>query len=129
MDRLRDGLKRVESFLDEWGRGAWIAAFVLGFMLFWPLGLAILAYTLWSGRMGSGKMSCWNRRRRGNGHRSTGNSAFDDYRAETLRRLEEEQTEFESFLERLRQAKDKAQFDDFMAERRGAGRNGDPQAA
>jgi hypothetical protein len=50
--------------------------------------------------------------------RSSGNHAFDEYRAETLRRLEEEQNEFSSFLERLRFAKDKAEFDQFMAERR-----------
>ena len=48
---------------------------------------------------------------------STGNRAFDEYRAETLRRLEEEQREFKEFLDRLRHAKDKAEFDDFMAER------------
>jgi hypothetical protein len=50
--------------------------------------------------------------------RSTGNRAFDDYREETLRRLEEEATEFQSFLQRLRHAKDKAEFDQFMSERR-----------
>jgi hypothetical protein len=49
---------------------------------------------------------------------TSGNHAFDEYRAETLRRLEEEQSEFSSFLERLRFAKDKAEFDQFMAERR-----------
>ena len=49
---------------------------------------------------------------------SSGNHAFDEYRAETLRRLEEEQNEFSSFLERLRFAKDKAEFDQFMADRR-----------
>ena len=49
---------------------------------------------------------------------SSGNHAFDEYRAETLRRLEDEQKEFSSFLERLRFAKDKAEFDQFMAERR-----------
>jgi len=49
---------------------------------------------------------------------SSGNHAFDEYRAETLRRLEDEQREFLSFLERLRHAKDKAEFDQFMAERR-----------
>ena len=49
---------------------------------------------------------------------SSGNHAFDEYRAETLRRLEEEQNEFSGFLERLRFAKDKAEFDQFMAERR-----------
>jgi hypothetical protein len=50
--------------------------------------------------------------------KSSGNQAFDEYRAETLRRLEEEQGEFASFLDRLRFAKDKAEFDQFMAERR-----------
>ena len=49
---------------------------------------------------------------------SSGNKAFDDYRAETLRRLEDEQREFQEFLERLRFAKDKSEFDQFMAERR-----------
>jgi Protein of unknown function (DUF2852) len=48
----------------------------------------------------------------------SGNRAFDDYREETLRRLEDEQREFMSFLDRLRHAKDKAEFDQFMAERR-----------
>ena len=51
-------------------------------------------------------------------HRSSGNRAFDEYRTETLRRLEEEQREFHDFLGRLRMAKDKAEFDQFMAERR-----------
>ena len=49
---------------------------------------------------------------------SSGNHAFDEYRAETLRRLEEEQKEFGAFLDRLRFAKDKSEFDQFMAERR-----------
>jgi len=44
-------------------------------------------------------------------------AAFDEYRAETLRRLEQEQGEFQDFLDRLRRAKDKAEFDQFMAER------------
>jgi hypothetical protein len=48
----------------------------------------------------------------------SGNHAFDEYKAETLRRLEDEQREFFGFLERLRHAKDKAEFDQFMAERR-----------
>ena len=49
---------------------------------------------------------------------SSGNRAFDEYRTETLRRLEDEQREFRDFLERLRFAKDKTEFDQFMAERR-----------
>lgn len=50
-------------------------------------------------------------------HRPTGNTAFDAYKADTLRRLEEEQDSFETFLERLRAAKDKSEFDAFMDER------------
>jgi hypothetical protein len=49
---------------------------------------------------------------------SSGNRAFDEYRTETLRRLEEEEREFRDFLDRLRHAKDKAEFDQFMGERR-----------
>ena len=49
--------------------------------------------------------------------RSSGNWAFDEYREETIRRLEDEQKEFKDFLGRLRRAKDKAEFDQFMAER------------
>lgn len=48
----------------------------------------------------------------------SGNSAFDEYRTETLKRLEEEQREFKDFLGRLRFAKDRAEFDQFMTERR-----------
>lgn len=49
--------------------------------------------------------------------RPSGNSAFDAYKADTLRRLEDEQHQFEAFLERLREAKDKAEFDQFMKDR------------
>ena len=122
--------------LDRYGKPAWIAVMVLGFILFWPLGLAILAYMIWSGRMGFWR-HCgpgrWyytapneSRAKRQNGT-SSGNHAFDEYREETLRRLEEEQEAFKAFLERLRQAKDKAEFDQFMAERGRRGENG-PEA-
>jgi len=47
----------------------------------------------------------------------SGNTAFDDYRREMLRRLEQDHQDFRAFLERLRQAKDKAEFDQFMADR------------
>ena len=48
--------------------------------------------------------------------RSTGNMAFDEYREATLKRLEDERVEFTKFVERLRHAKDKAEFDKFMSE-------------
>jgi len=52
------------------------------------------------------------------GPTSSGNRAFDDYRSETLKRLEDEQREFKDFLARLRFAKDRAEFDQFMGDRR-----------
>lgn len=121
---------------SPWHPG-WIALTVLGFVFWWPVGLALLFYTI-----GSRKMSCWSPDRFANkmermqykmdrmrgrmdsrgfgfpgfGPPSSGNRAFDEYRMETLRRLEEEQTEFKDFLDRLRHAKDKNEFDQFMAQ-------------
>jgi hypothetical protein len=125
----------IAEKLDELGRPAWIALMILGFLAFWPLGLAILAFMIWSGRMGCGRHGHWDRkmarmqdkmdRMRANfggstwgGGRTSGNHAFDEYRAATLKRLEEEQQEFRDFLERLRIAKDKEEFDAFMNDRR-----------
>jgi hypothetical protein len=54
----------------------------------------------------------------GFGPSSSGNRAFDEYRSETLRRLEDEQQEFKEFLGRLRHAKDKEEFDAFMRQHR-----------
>jgi hypothetical protein len=109
-------LRRSERWLDERGKGAWIAAMVVGFIVFWPIGLALLAYMIWSKRMFNG--SCTTRTRHAHtAFKSSGNTAFDAYKADTLRRLEEEQDAFEAFLNRLRDAKDKAEFDQFMDER------------
>lgn len=49
---------------------------------------------------------------------SSSSQAFDEYRAETLRRLEQEEREFHEFLERARMAKHRDEFNQFMAERR-----------
>ncbi|WP_193141115.1 MULTISPECIES: DUF2852 domain-containing protein [unclassified Meridianimarinicoccus] len=105
----------AETWLDQRGKGAWIAAMILGFIVFWPIGLALLAYMIWSKRM-FGKCSRHTRNAT-YAFKSSGNSAFDAYKAETLRRLEEEQDSFQEFLKRLREAKDKAEFDQFMDER------------
>ena len=104
---------QAENWLDQRGKGAWIAAMVLGFILFWPVGLALLAYMLWSRRL-SGCSTGHGLRPK---FRSSGNTAFDAYKADTLRRLQEEQDAFEAFLKRLREAKDKTEFDQFMEER------------
>ena len=47
----RSWLGRAEDFLDSKGKAAWIAATVAGFIVFWPAGLALLAYMIWSKRM------------------------------------------------------------------------------
>lgn len=125
---------RIVDWLDERGKWAWLAAMVAGFVLFWPIGLAILAYMIWSKRMFSSRhalapdssrgLRCGRRHARSEAWshartalRPSGNAAFDAYKAETLRRLEEEQRAFEEFLSRLREARDKAEFDQFMEER------------
>jgi hypothetical protein len=129
-----------------------LALFFIGHWMWWPLGLLILAFIIGSGRMGCWHhhgMSRWQnkldrmqekmdrvRSRMGTGggdwwHAapSSGNRAFDDYRAETLRRLEDEQREFRDFLDRLRFAKDKTEFDQFMAERRNRDPGPQPQGS
>ena len=93
---------------------AWIAAMVLGFIVFRPIGLALLAYMFWSKRMSCNPLRTHRRIERTG---ATGNAAFDAYRAETLKRLEEERDAFLVFLEELRAAKDRAEFDQFMARR------------
>ncbi|HKM65131.1 MAG TPA: DUF2852 domain-containing protein [Acidisphaera sp.] len=138
----------IAAKLDEYGKMAWIAVMVLGFIAWWPIGLAVLFYLIGSGRMRdwrggsrgrwynadnqgvgwSGGGGCgWGRRAR-SAYGASGNAAFDEYRRETLRRLEEEQREFFEYLERLRQARDKAEFDQFMNERRNRGGMGSTPA-
>ncbi len=127
----------TERWLDDRGKKAWIAAMILGFIFAWPVGLGLLAYMIWSKRMFS--RSCGNRHEHSNGpwghhrghmaehfgqmgfgratFRPSGNAAFDAYKADTIRRLQEEQEAFEAFLQRLREAKDKSEFDNFMDDR------------
>jgi hypothetical protein len=137
----------IAAKLDEFGKPAWILLMILAFIWWWPLGLVILAFMIGSGRMGCHhgmnrwqtkldrmheKMDCVRAKMDsargggwwGNNPPSSGNRAFDDYRIETLKRLEDEQREFREFLDRLRFAKDKTEFDTFMAERRNRSQDG-----
>lgn len=120
-----------------------IALMVLGFIIFWPLGLAMLAYILWGEYFGgsSEKAERWinkqkdwarDRRYRYGGHPASGNAAFDDYRSEQLKRLEEERKrlddevrEFQDYMHNLRKARDREEFDRFMRDRR-APRDAEP---
>ncbi|RDE09480.1 DUF2852 domain-containing protein [Pelagibacterium lacus] len=117
-----------------------IALMVLGFIVFWPLGMAVLAYILWGEYMGGSqeKADAWVKRQaegfksrrscrsapRGFASTSTGNAAFDEYREEQLRRLDEERRKldedraaFEEHLANLHKARDREEFDRFMRER------------
>lgn len=108
-----------------------IALMVLGFMVFWPLGLAMIAYILWGNRFQDmfrdAKSQFEGLCQNGRGFETagrTGNVAFDEYRAQELKRLEEERrkldtmrAEFDDFLTNLRRAKDQEEFDRFMRSR------------
>ena len=123
-------------------RPAWtpatIALMVLGFMVFWPLGLAMLAYIIWGDRLDGFKadvnratdnFACSFRKdRHGMGRHgmrtSSGNAAFDDWRDTELSRLDEERKkldemrrEFDQHMRDLRMARDREEFDRFMAAR------------
>ncbi|HWA18174.1 MAG TPA: DUF2852 domain-containing protein [Devosia sp.] len=123
----------------QWGPLT-IALMVLGFILWWPLGLAMLAYILWGERFGGSaeKAEAWMSKSRawcneqshrhhgsyGNWGRSSGNAAFDDYRAEQLKRLDEERKrldeeirEFHEYMRNLHKARDREEFDRFMNQR------------
>lgn len=135
-----------------------VLAMVLGFVVFWPLGLAVLAYILWGERFGwsSAGAERWVNRqkqwggwcrnhhaRRDNGFSgwgngpSSGNAAFDAYREEQLKRLDEERRkldqeveDFHDYLRNLHMARDREEFDRFLRDRQSrqntGGQNGNP---
>ena len=134
------GMSDWRATLARWSiapRGRWqaheVAAIVVGFIAFWPAGLFLLGWKKgWLGidrlmnrfaadplATGTGSGGDW----RGDLSRSSGNSAFDAHKAGELRRLEEEyarlaqkQRDFEAFLVRLREAKDREEFERFVRE-------------
>ncbi len=124
---------------------ATIAMMVLGFVVFWPLGLAMLAYIIFGERLKSfkkdandtvdGVFSSFKRGGRGRYRPSfgTGNVAFDDWRDAELARLDEERRkldemreQFDSYVRELRRAKDQDDFDRFMRERNAGGHGSVP---
>lgn len=124
---------------SAWEIGTLIAAFVV----FWPLGFIALFLKwkngeLWKGSSAGGApwagfrapdMSAWKSWRPeasscGFGGAGSGNAAFDAYKREQLKRLDEErrkledeQKAFRDFVEKVRRAKDQEEFDRFMSER------------
>ncbi|PPD41394.1 MAG: hypothetical protein CTY15_13630 [Methylocystis sp.] len=141
---------------SPWGRqggcAQWrpfeIAAVVIGFFIFWPIGLGLLLMKLWGKSFGyegdlfslaaeqgakmRGAFGDVSREAARSGWagpsfmRSTGNVAFDEWREGELARLEEErrklaeaERDFSEHIDELRRAKDKEEFDSFMRARRG----------
>lgn len=119
-----------------------LLAMVLGFMVFWPIGLAVIGWKFWQKKshytgdftaFAEGKWRSatqgFGRAARGERWRpfTTGNTAFDDWKAaefarldEERRKLDEAQRAFADHLNRLRSARDREEFERFMAERRAA---------
>ena len=118
---------------------AWeIGATVAGFVVFWPLGLLAMFLKWKNGEMWRGSaekgapwagfkapdISVWKSQASSYGFAGSGNAAFDAYKQEQLRRLDEErrrleedQKAFREFVEKVRRAKDQEEFDRFMADR------------
>jgi hypothetical protein len=99
-----------------------ILAVIAGFAIWWPLGLSALAYILWPGPIDGLADEAWSRIRTMSfwspTPKKTGNAAFDAYKAETLKRLEAEQAAFADYLVKLREARDREEFERFMTERK-----------
>ena len=124
-------------------RSVEIGAIVVAFIYWWPLAAAYVAWkvagypALSELRGFAGRGLSWNSgaaRSRfaatfdaANGGGVTGNRAFDEYRRSELdrldaqrRALQEESRAFAEFVEELKRAKDREQFDAFMQKRRAA---------
>jgi hypothetical protein len=151
---------------NEWANARWrragtrwtafeIVAMVLGFIVFWPIGLAILGYKFWQHRYGgpdlqtlannkwqdarammasNSSWGCGPMRRASGFYPASGNAAFDQWRTAELARLDEErrkldeaQREFAEYVDAIRRAKDREEFERFMAERRARPANGGSQ--
>lgn len=126
----RGGMERGPAACGRWWTlgPVGFVGMILGFIFFWPIGLAILFYNIWN-RKGN-RMPIFHAMERAFDRapfaaRSTGNMAFDDWRREELERIEKErqkladaEREFAAFSDELRRAKDREEFERFMQARR-----------
>jgi hypothetical protein len=141
------------GFTSRWS--PWeVGAMVAGFVVFWPLGLLALFLKWKNGEMWAGAadskapwssfkapdFSKWNKgswnRGPAYGYSASGNAAFDEYKREQLKRLdeerrklEEEQQAFREFVDKVRRAKDQEEFNRFMDERRNPAPGQGPEVA
>jgi hypothetical protein len=114
-------------------RGLEIAGIILGFIFVWPLALTYLVWKL-AGYPYAAQMKAAFERAVGGSlpfarpfpAASTGNLAFEEYRRAELARLDEERRRlddearaFTQFVEDLKRAKDREEFETFRARRAG----------
>lgn len=98
---------------------------IVALNVFWPGGIALAIILAWRGGFAPGQRAAAPIEETVksllpdamNSPKSSGNASFDAYRSDMLTRLETEQSHFENFLGRLRDAKDQSEFDKFMDDR------------
>lgn len=99
---------------------------IVALNVFWPAGFALAVILGWRGGFAPGSGQSLDPAALSDAvkslspeaqKRQSGNASFDRYKSEMLDRLEEEQENFEDFLDRLRAAKDATEFDQFMDDR------------
>src|SRR5262247_2038486 len=108
-----------------WARKAWtpweIALMVTGFVVFWLLWTRRHGTPAWFDRIAGAISVPGGPRMRG----ASGNSAFKEWKRSELDRLEQErrrlaeaEQDFAAFLDQLKRARDREEFDRFMAARK-----------
>ncbi len=138
--------RQTHAFSPHCSAGNWklseLVAMLVGFVFFWPIGLAVVLWKMWQKKQGYGGdifaflreqteavRRGWNFEDRAPRYYSSGTSgnvAFDEWREAELARLEEErrklaeaERDFARHIEELRRARDREEFESFMRNRRG----------
>lgn len=105
-----DALERIDLWLDQRGRGAWIFVIVMGFILFWPLGLALLFWRIF----GRPKAERRARREEYRDERFSVGIPARPAPASTAPFPPEAPEDFDRFVETLSRGRESDDFDDFL---------------
>lgn len=99
----------MTKVLENVGKPVWFVLMALGFMWFWPIGLAVFCYVAWS-YFNSNLSMPWQF-----AFWSSGNTAFDKHYEEALQALEKEKSEFAEFIKQKLSDKDQTEFNEFRS--------------